>query len=66
VYALTSDGRDLLEAWAMTLELNRTILGRFLERYAQLETGSPASPSPGMPLVISAPRATLRFGEASS
>jgi PadR family transcriptional regulator len=37
VYELTSDGRDLLEGWAMTLELNRDILGRFLKRYAELE-----------------------------
>jgi PadR family transcriptional regulator PadR len=37
VYELTSDGRDLLESWAMTLDLNRNILGRFLDRYAQLD-----------------------------
>ena len=36
VYSLTTDGRDLLEAWAFTLEKNRDILGRFLDRYAQL------------------------------
>ena len=36
VYALTSDGRDLLESWAMTLDLNRAILDRFLARYAQI------------------------------
>ena len=36
VYELTSDGRDLLESWSMTLELNRAILGRFLERYRSL------------------------------
>jgi poly-beta-hydroxybutyrate-responsive repressor len=42
VYALTSDGRDLLEAWSITLDQNRAILGRFLERYAQLE----AAPAP--------------------
>jgi poly-beta-hydroxybutyrate-responsive repressor len=44
VYELTSDGRDLLESWAMTLDLNRAILGRFLDRYGQLDPG--ASPTP--------------------
>ncbi len=43
VYSLTSDGRDLLEAWALTLEQNREILGRFLDRY----TGLAASPVAG-------------------
>ncbi|GAC1317416.1 MAG: hypothetical protein NVSMB2_11110 [Chloroflexota bacterium] len=38
VYELTSDGHDLLESWAITLELNRAILGRFLDRYGQLES----------------------------
>lgn len=33
VYSLTTDGRDLLEAWAFTLEHNRVILGRFIDRY---------------------------------
>ncbi len=42
VYSLTSDGRDILEAWALTLEQNRAILGRFLERYRSLlPAGSP-------------------------
>ena len=36
MYELTSDGRDLLEAWSMALEQNRTILTRFLERYGEL------------------------------
>jgi PadR family transcriptional regulator, regulatory protein PadR len=44
VYELTSDGRDLLESWAMTLDLNRAILGRFLDRFAQLDSG--LSPTP--------------------
>ncbi len=39
VYSLTSDGRDLLEAWARTLEQNREILGRFLERFGELDAG---------------------------
>jgi DNA-binding PadR family transcriptional regulator len=34
VYALTVDGRDLLQAWTMTLAKNREILGMFLERVA--------------------------------
>jgi DNA-binding PadR family transcriptional regulator len=42
VYELTSDGRDLLEAWSITLDQNRTILSRFLERYAGLD----AEPAP--------------------
>lgn len=65
VYALSSDGRDLLEAWAMTLELNRTILGRFLDRYAQLDTTSPTPPRPGLPVVLSGPRPT-QLGDRSS
>ena len=39
VYSLSSDGRDLLEAWARTLERNREILGRFLERFGELDAG---------------------------
>ena len=34
VYALTSDGRDLLDAWAHTLERNRAVLDGFLARFA--------------------------------
>lgn len=45
VYSLTSDGRDLLEAWAITLLQSREVLGRFLERYGRLEATPPA-PSP--------------------
>ena len=37
VYSLTADGRDLLEAWALTLEQNRDVLDRFRKRYLQLE-----------------------------
>ncbi len=37
VYSLTSDGRDLLEAWARTLEQNRVILTSYLGRYRALE-----------------------------
>ena len=58
VYALTSDGRDLLEAWAMTLDLNRTILGRFLERYALIDAASAAPTRPGIPVALSGPRST--------
>ena len=48
VYELTSDGRDLLESWAMTLELNRAILGRFLDRFGQLDPGAVSrAPQPG-------------------
>ena len=50
VYELTSDGRDLLEAWSITLDQNRTILSRFLERYAGLDT-EPA-PRDGIPLKV--------------
>lgn len=38
VYSLSSDGRDVLEAWAFTLEQNRAVLGRFLERYSGMTT----------------------------
>ena len=34
IYALTSDGRDLLDAWAHTLERNRAVLDSFLSRFA--------------------------------
>ena len=37
VYSLTSDGRDLLEAWAHTLEKSQEILAHFLARYQQLD-----------------------------
>ena len=37
VYSLTSDGRDLLEAWVHTLRQNRDVLARFLERFRQLD-----------------------------
>jgi poly-beta-hydroxybutyrate-responsive repressor len=36
VYSLSSDGRDLLDAWALTLEQNRQILTSYLERYRAL------------------------------
>lgn len=47
VYVLTSDGRDLLEAWARTLDHNRAVLDAFLARYRRLaaEPGAPARPS---------------------
>src|SRR5918912_997109 len=54
VYALSSDGRDLLEAWARPLEANRAILAVFLERYAHLDTTPP--PSAGVPVTVSACR----------
>lgn len=38
VYSLTTDGRDLLDAWSFTLAQNREVLGRFLQRYRTLET----------------------------
>jgi poly-beta-hydroxybutyrate-responsive repressor len=38
VYSLTSDGRDLLESWALTLSQQRAILGGYLERFSALET----------------------------
>src|SRR5437762_14343504 len=52
VYELTSDGRDLLESWAMTLDLNRAILGRFLDRYGHLDPGLPPTPRSANRLVI--------------
>ena len=53
VYALTSDGRDLLESWALTLERNRAILGHFLDRFRQL--GPDPAPRQGTPLTLSRP-----------
>lgn len=47
VYNVTTDGRDLLESWAMTLELNRAILGRFLDRYGSLDETGPPQPRAG-------------------
>lgn len=42
VYTLTNDGRDMLDAWAHTLERNRAVLDTFLTRFrspAPEETG---------------------------
>lgn len=43
VYALTSDGHDLLESWALTLEDNRRILTNYLQRYHVLAGQAVAS-----------------------
>lgn len=51
VYSLSSDGRDLLEAWAHTLERNREILGRFLERFGELDAGPSEPRGAGRPHV---------------
>lgn len=48
VYSLTSDGRDLLEAWAFTLRENREVLGRFLERYGRLDATPPVPARDGL------------------
>ena len=45
VYSLTSDGRDLLDAWALTLEQNRNILNLFLHRVQQLDGALPGPPA---------------------
>lgn len=42
VYALTSDGRDLLGAWAHTLERNRAVLDAFLTRFRTNAEATPA------------------------
>lgn len=39
IYALTSDGWDLLDGWARTLEQNRAVLDSFLARYSRLPAG---------------------------
>ena len=53
VYALTSDGRDLLAAWALTLQQNRAILDQFLQRYRGLGPVEPprlgTAPEPPIP-----------------
>ena len=46
VYSLTSDGRDLLAAWAFTLQQNRDILGQFLDRFRQLDAAQDGRPGP--------------------
>jgi PadR family transcriptional regulator len=45
VYSLTDDGRDMLDAWSLTLAKNREILGKFLQRVAGLETAGAAERS---------------------
>ena len=45
IYTLTSDGRDLLAAWALTLQHNRVILGQFLNRYQRLDAGAFGQPA---------------------
>jgi len=62
VYELTSDGRDLLESWAMTLELNRAILGRFLDRYGELDSAPPPAPRSGTALHLNGTRTKLIEG----
>lgn len=47
VYALTSDGRDLLDAWAHTLERNRAVLDSFLSRFAAHTGGAVPGPHHG-------------------
>ncbi len=42
VYCLTADGRDLLDAWAQTLEETRQILMAYLERFRALEAPAKA------------------------
>jgi poly-beta-hydroxybutyrate-responsive repressor len=46
VYSLTSDGRDLLEAWSLTLQDNRAILDLFLDRYRELDVSQAAEAPP--------------------
>jgi DNA-binding PadR family transcriptional regulator len=41
VYALTDDGRDMLDGWARTLARNREILGDYLDRYRAVQ-GAPS------------------------
>lgn len=47
IYALTTDGRDLLDAWAHTLERNRAVLDAFLSRFAAGSAGQRARSLPG-------------------
>ena len=56
VYSLTQDGRDLLDAWARTLEHNRTILDLFRARYLAMGPGRRGAP--GNPRVAHTTRAT--------
>src|SRR5712692_7899454 len=45
IYALTADGRDLLAAWAYTLQENRAILGHFLDRFQRLDASPVGQPA---------------------
>jgi Predicted transcriptional regulators len=53
VYALTSDGRDLLDAWAHTLERNRAVLDAFLSRFAAHVPGEGRGPRPAHEQLVS-------------
>lgn len=55
VYALTSDGRDLLDAWAHTLERNRVVLDSFLSRFAAHAAAGPR-PRPAHDQLVSTMR----------
>ena len=55
VYSITDDGREMLQAWALTLAKNREIIGMFLDRVADIGTG-PACADAGVPSMASAAR----------
>lgn len=45
VYSITDDGREMLQAWALTLAKSREILGLFLGRVSDLSTGTAPAPA---------------------
>jgi len=56
IYALTSDGRDLLDAWAHTLERNRAVLDGFLSRFAAHTAAEGPRPRPAHDQLVSTMR----------
>jgi PadR family transcriptional regulator PadR len=56
IYALTSDGRDLLDAWAHTLERNRAVLDGFLFRFAAHTAAERPRPRPAHDQLVSTMR----------
>ena len=53
IYALTTDGRDLLDAWAHTLERNRAVLDSFLSRFAAHTASQGGRPQLGHDQLVS-------------
>ncbi len=59
VYSITADGREMLQAWTLTLAKNREILGMFLGRVSGLSAG----PATASVIDHATPSAIRRGGE---